>query len=607
MLDGAMQAAVALMGDFRPGMDVAKRDPLLPFSVEAINIFDACSKDLWAWARYSPNANPHRGTRKIDIDIFTSLPQARQRSEICVQFRGLSLRQSKPESAADATLPGDVPAALPPAKDSYYTPRWFDAPLTAAGAASPQTVLLMGERGEVADLLGRLRSSAGFAKTHFITACFGERYHGESASDYSLRAASGEDMQQLVMDLRAEKRLPQHVVMLAPRWPQTERETPNAAISSALTQGAETAFVLVKAYMKAAKAARFITWVEGNGEAYVPVYQGLSGFYKTVRLEKPSFDGRVVHADPIAVKDGQLAEALLAELNDPHATTDVMYEVKGRSVRGFVSVAEAGWETSNDTQPVGFRAGGVYLITGGLGALGLIIARHLSSKYQAVIYLAGRSQPSPEKQRLLTEIDALGGSAHFVTCDVCDQADVDRAVATINRSGHRLNGIIHSAGVIEDSFILKKSIESFKRVVGPKALGTTHLDNATRDQPLDLFVLFSSVTGALGNLGQCDYGFGNCYEDYFSFHRNALANTGSRAGRTVAINWPYWKHGGMLLTDKEEQILQKNFGITPLGNESALEALEFAAKGGVSQLAVLEGDTKRIHQVLGVRSERVER
>ncbi|NNC24662.1 KR domain-containing protein, partial [Salinisphaera sp. USBA-960] len=98
----------------------------------------------------------------------------------------------------------------------------------------------------------------------------------------------------------------------------------------------------------------------------------------------------------------------------------------------------------------------------------------------------------------------------------------------VHADGHRLNGVLHSAGVIEDAFLLRKNAEGFARVIAPKTLGTWHLDEETRAEPLDLFVLFSSVAGALGNVGQCDYAYANAFQDAFAHARDARGLAGER-------------------------------------------------------------------------------
>ena len=100
----------------------------------------------------------------------------------------------------------------------------------------------------------------------------------------------------------------------------------------------------------------------------------------------------------------------------------------------------------------------------------------------------------------------------------------------------------------QDALIRNKTVDQFERVINPKVYGTLALDEVTANEQLDLMVLFSSVAGALGNMGQTDYAYGNSFLDAFAHRRNQLCHQQLRSGRTLSINWPYWQAGGMTLT-----------------------------------------------------------
>lgn len=110
--------------------------------------------------------------------------------------------------------------------------------------------------------------------------------------------------------------------------------------------------------------------------------------------------------------------------------------------------------------------------------------------------------------------------------------------------GH-LNGILHGAGVIKDHFIVHKTNKEFQEVLQPKVDGLFYLDECSKDWQLDFFILFSSVSGCLGNTGQADYAAANTFMDAFAAYRNALAASKKRHGSTISFNWPLWKEGGM--------------------------------------------------------------
>ncbi len=597
--DGALQAAVALIS----GLDANANDtvqpvsPYLPFSLECLKIYGATQVSQWAWVR------PASGSRaapmkKLDIDIFSEIPGTDGRAQIIAQFKGLGLRQIEKEALrVNEQISPSYKDNIMNDSHSYYTPHWFKQ--SVDGQLAPlDSLLIIGDPLDVELCVSRLKRNSSFNQSSIFSAVYSNEYVKKSATEFTLRPGVNGDFIALVNDISAQQMVPRNVLFLS----KEESENSGDNTDTNLSKSAESAFCLVKAYLKAAKSARFINLVQGNGTGFIPIYQALSAFYKTIKIERPAYSGRVVVFDIKNATDTSFSNLITTEFSDSTSHADVRYINENRFVREFIAADELKKIKDLTSAQSGFKAGGVYLITGGLGALGLLVAGYLVKQYNARVYLTGRSAISAEKQQQLKTVDVDGNSVVYLPCDISDESSVSELVREINSQGFKLNGVIHSAGIIEDSFILKKDFDSFSRVVAPKVKGTINLDRATQDQPLDMFVLFSSVTGVLGNLGQCDYAFGNSFEDYYSHYRNDLLSNGERSGKAVSINWPYWKEGGMVLTDKEEGILRKNFGIVPLENASGLQALEFAVSSQISQLAVLEGDETKIHQVLGVRT-----
>src|SRR5436309_12245762 len=101
-------------------------------------------------------------------------------------------------------------------------------------------------------------------------------------------------------------------------------------------------------------------------------------------------------------------------------------------------------------------------------------------------------------------------------------------------------------------------------VFAPKIHGTLHLDEATQNEDLDFFVMFSSVAAVSGNAGQCDYSFANHFMDSFAAFRELLRARGARFGKTLSLNWSLWADGGMKVDQQTELYFKKTLGIKPL-------------------------------------------
>src|SRR5690606_28984007 len=145
-----------------------------------------------------------------------------------------------------------------------------------------------------------------------------------------------------------------------------------------------------------------------------------------------------------------------------------------------------------------------YLITGGLGALGLEVARALVSEGARNLVLWGRSAPSNEARSVLDELASDGVRVDVQSVDVARRADVEAALDAVRRTMPPLRGVVHAAGILDDATLANLTRASLDRALAPKISGAWNLHLATADDPVDFFVLFSSVASVLGLAGQAN-------------------------------------------------------------------------------------------------------
>ncbi|WP_238697480.1 SDR family NAD(P)-dependent oxidoreductase, partial [Streptomyces sp. E2N166] len=318
---------------------------------------------------------------------------------------------------------------------------------------------------------------------------------------------------------------------------------------------------------------------------------GLAGLLRTAHLENPK-----LHTQYVECLDGAPPATVLARLAT-EATADPEPEVRHRDgrrqARRLTEVA------ASRPAPAPWREGGVYLVTGGIGGLGLITARDIAATVDhATVVLTGRSPLTGERRAVLDTLRAAGLTVQYESVDVTDRAALAALLTRVADEYGPLTGVLHAAGVIEDNFIVRKSPGELDRVLAPKVAGLVHLDELTREQPLDLFVCFSSIAGAFGNPGQSDYAAANAFMDAYAAHRDQLVGAGLRNGRTVSVNWPLWDEGGMGAEGPVREQLRAA-GLAPLDTERGLAALHQAvagAAGGATEgrLLVVAGDREAL-------------
>ena len=207
--------------------------------------------------------------------------------------------------------------------------------------------------------------------------------------------------------------------------------------------------------------------------------------------------------------------------------------------------------------------------------------------------LLGRRPSSPETDKLVSEIEDRAGHAEYVSFDISDAGAMSRCVEAVTQRYGVIHGVIHAAGVTRDSALAHKTPEEAAAGLAPKVAGTRALLEATVDQPLEMFVAFSSVASVLGNFGQSDY----CYANAFLDHAMSQAAE-ERAGKWRSIAWAFWDGvGGMPASDGVKTWMRSRMGIEPLGPDDAWTGLSMALSSDEPHVIVTKGDLNKLSEV----------
>ncbi|MCM3746400.1 SDR family NAD(P)-dependent oxidoreductase [Paenibacillus pasadenensis] len=294
------------------------------------------------------------------------------------------------------------------------------------------------------------------------------------------------------------------------------------------------------------------TTVRASGEEkqLIPDYAPLHGMGKAIPKELPGVSVKIIDLDGNVPVSGLMNELQAA---------DGTYAV---ALRGGDRYTEVFAELSNvteDASPVTLQKQGVYLITGGLGGIGLEVAKRFAAAGKVNLALLNRTPLPPRAQwqailgngdggsadklkkrlRSLLELESLGANVDCFSVDIADYAAMAKVMAGLKSSYGSIRGIVHGAGVSSDGPLADRSEGMFEAIYAPKVYGTWVLDHLTREEELDFFILFSSVATIFTARGQGDYAAANAYLDaYASYRRDGR-------GRTVSVNWTTWKETGM--------------------------------------------------------------
>lgn len=553
LLEGCLQTVVGLMKS-------REVTPFMPFSIEEIEIFHPFPKQCYVNAALADQGSDRADTTKFNMKVYSS------EGQLLTAIRNYSIRTIT-NALDSASSPSQGTAAL------YYRPKWQRADIGKAAGAPAGAVLLFDDND------GTWNAMTG--GTHpIILVKPGQGYKAYPNHTYEIHPAGADDYQNLLLDLKRKNIVPNEIVIL---WARNTSET-----EELLERGIYSVYHITQSLMEEYPHERvkllFVYRHEDRADS--AFYGALGGFARTLRLEHPKLHCKVVRlrTDSITPKDILLSEW---EAQDGE---EICYTDEGRFVKQLQE-EDIDQETLN--QPVPFRNNGVYLITGGMGGLGLILAKYLAQTLQAGLVLVGRSDLDGGKKAAIAELKALGSEVLYVKADVSVREEAEAVIEQAISRFHALHGIIHCAGTVHDQLIAHKTAEAMKAVLSPKVNGTIHLDEATQEVPLDFFILFSSVSH-LGNAGQSDYAYANSFLNGYAEYREKLQTNNRRSGKTVSISWPIWKEGGMRLSREALTLLKSTKGIQPLSAEAGIRVLERSLLQKHNQITVFYGDPVKI-------------
>jgi polyketide synthase PksN len=515
ILDGAWQAIAPLLNEAR-----------LPFAVDRIRCFAPLSATAYAHVR----AN---GPSTFDVTITDP------NGAVAAEITGFTVRaKAKADAKADAEEP------------VFLTRRWEETTATQdeAGVAGTPTLVVFADTGPLGS---GVRDAC--ADGPLIEAAAGDDFTvDDSGTRFTLRPDVEADHARLLAELRRRDLLLDRIIIVSASPNERDLYAVHALARALADSTPRWPMDLLYLYAV-------------TGRRPDPLHHAMGGYLRCLAKEDSFLKAvgtlGIRASSPQAVADRLREE--LATSSEP----EVWWDGETRKALRTAEITEE--EAAADGPPV-FRTGGVYLITGGLGGLGLVFARYLRATYQARLVLTGRREPDDAMRAQLAE---PGADALYIPADVSRRADVSALIARAKDRFGRIDGVIHSAGTLRDAFIRNKSADDLAAVLAPKVAGTQHLDEALRDEPLDCFVLFSSMSAVLGNAGQSDYCFANAYQDGFARAREQLRREGRRSGRTLSIGWPLWTGGGGMTIEPEAAAqLRQRLGVAGLGAEEGCRA-----------------------------------
>ena len=522
----------------------------LPHSVKSWRVYHQPEKRLWCHTRL--RGETAAKILEADIDLFNDAGQ------VIAEVEGLRLervdgtQQGKPrkitdwlldmqwqvQARADKTSPSDAGKWL------IFSDRQMGKALAAE----------LSEHGDECVLVYAAESYQASAQT----------------KEYWLNPARSEQMERLFEEVLTHSERPWRGIVYL--WGLEMRDYSPAALQKGIRLSNDGMLNIIRTLTRTSpQESGLRLWlVTQNAQAVIDTSQAISypqsmiwGFGRVIGLELGEFWGGLVDLD--AGERAAQAALLCEALRTPDDEQQIAFR------KGERYVARLTPYQGTSPQPFSLNVNGSYLITGGLSGLGLLVAQWMVEQGARRLILLGRTplpprstwrqlepeDPAASRVAAIQELERMGASIHFASLDVANDAQLADFLQQYRQQGYPpIRGVVHSAGLIRDKLLIQMDDESFYNVLRPKINGAWALHRATQKDPLDFFILFSSINALVGQYGQANYASANAFMDGLAHYRRA------RGLPALSINWGPWAEVGMFAR-LDSEVKQQVMAVIP--------------------------------------------
>ena len=322
------------------------------------------------------------------------------------------------------------------------------------------------------------------------------------------------------------------------------------------------------------------------------LYQApLWGFTEVIRLEHTALWNGIIDTDLLMLKNN--IDEIINEIFYGESKQVVLRDRHKRYIPRLVRNAKSRTASKEDL-PIRINGQSTYIITGGTGSIGQIYAEYLIQKGAKHIVFLNRSEASGKLLENIKNWEEKGIKIEVEQVDVGNESDIVEVIQRLKQNDMKIKGVIHAAGIIEDKMIKDQTWGSFENVFNTKVKGTIYLHHALKEESLDFFVMMSSITSVVGNMGQANYAAANYFMNCFAEYRR---NLGMPA---MSICWGPWEEAGMATSSSA---ILKNIGdkgIYGISKEIGIKMIDKVFQKDLSMIVVADANWQLFSQKTGV-------
>ncbi|WP_342374008.1 type I polyketide synthase [Myxococcus stipitatus] len=545
-------------------LGAARGETFVPVGLDSLRVHGRPGKSLWGHAVIRRDASGAEGTLEGEVTLLDA------EGRVLVEAKGLVCRRLKATRRSVDEIDGWM-----------YAVDWRESPRTSPDAPAtnrePGAWLLLGDPQGFGRKVRTALESRGES---CVLVAEGDSYRRVEAGRYDVDLSRPDGFTQLLKsEFGPGKPACRGVVHLFSLDARPE------SLEEAQRLGVKSALHLVQALVEASFRDVPRLWLVSGGihavnagDAVARVeHAPLWGLGRVLSVEHAELS--CTNVDLEALDDVEAA-SFVEELLTPSPEDQLALRGGSRFVARLERMEREA------APPAELRPDGTYLITGGLGGLGLKLAEWLVSRGARSLALVGRKGASAEARQVIEKLQGAGVQVQVCQADVAVRADVERVVAEL-RDGPPLRGLFHAAAVLDDAFLVNLTSERFDKVMAPKVQGAWNLHVATAGLPLDFFVLFSAAGALLGSPGQGNYAASNTFLDALAAWRRGQGLP------ALSINWGAWGEVGLAAATTNRGDRMALRGIASMPPDQALEALGRLLNGPRARVAVMRFDLRQ--------------
>ena len=546
-------------------------DIYIPLGIDSFHFYGRPQAALWCQAKLRPQENGHQETFVGDVWLFD------ENGQIVVEVSGLHFKRA-PQDILLRSQENEK-------RSWFYRVEWRSkGPETAAAQPLAGNWLVFSNGvAHSQDLLTALTAQ----NQNVFLVSPGDHFKAVGQQAWQINPGLRDDFVRLLAELPEQKL--DHIVYL---WGlENTPATTLADIEAWQNHACQGALYLVQAVARQEGTHLLRLWLVTQGavsvlddDTAVAVAQApLWGLGRVIALEHPEMWGGLIDLEQPKAETAAILTHIIANDGEDQAAF--------RQGKRYVARLSQCNHCATAAENLPIRPDGSYLITGGLGGLGLTVAKWLAAQGAQHIVLTSRRQSSPQSKQTLDTLKEMGATVSVIPADVSQADQVEALIGRIEATLPALRGVIHAAGILHDGILLHQEWSRFAQVMAPKIAGAWHLHTQTQDHPLDFFILFSSIASLLGSAGQGNYAAANAFMDTLS-HARRLQGLPA-----LSVNWGPWADVGMVNNLNEQQKMHwrsQGFEMIPAIDGTNLMAQ--AQNQDVSQIGIFPVNWRKFSQ-----------